>query len=328
MEVTAFLLCVCAHNPRLTLIGKVADVSHMSALHPRPFIPFLVAAGGIATFALMDVLMKVLSISMGAYNLVLWRNVIGAAITGTLFLILRLPWPSPDVLRIHLKRSVVTSLMSITFFWALARLPLAEAIGLSFVAPIIALYLAAILLNERIGKEAIIASAAGAGGVAIIMAGKFSGVYNQDAVWGTVAVLISACLFAYNLIIAREQAQQAKPLEIALFQSLLTACLLSLVAPWFALPLAMVYVPMLTVAAVLAMVSLLLLSWAYARAEAQVLIPVEYTGFIWAAITGYYFFEELLTASTVAGTALIVIASIVAARAKPPTVPQTEITAA
>jgi S-adenosylmethionine uptake transporter len=300
----------------------------MSALHPRPIIPFTVAAGGIAFFALMDVLMKSLSISMGAYNVVLWRNVIGAAITGSLFLILRLRWPRPAVLRIHLKRSVITSLMSITFFWALARLPIAEAIGLSFVAPVVALYLAAILLKERIGKEAIIASAAGVAGVAIIVGGKFSGVYTNDALWGTVAVIISACLFAYNLIIAREQAQQAKPMEIAFFQSLLTACLLSLVAPWFAVPLAVTYVPMLTASAVLAMISLLLLSWAYARAEAQVLIPVEYTGFIWAAITGYYFFDEKLTLTTVAGTVLIVIGSIVAARAKPPVVPQTEVTAA
>jgi S-adenosylmethionine uptake transporter len=300
----------------------------MSALHPRPIIPFTVAAGGIAFFALMDVLMKSLSISMGAYNTVLYRNIIGAAITGVLFLILHLPWPSPAVLRIHLKRSIITSLMSITFFWALARLPIAEAIGLSFVAPVVALYLAAILLKERIGKEAIIASVAGLAGMAIIVGGKFSGVYTNDALWGTIAVIVSACLFAYNLIIAREQAQQAQPMEIAFFQSLLTACLLSFAAPWFAVPLAATYVPMLTAAAVLAMISLLLLSWAYARAEAQVLIPVEYTGFIWAAITGYYFFGEKLTITTVAGTALIVIGSIVAARAKPPAVPQTEVTAA
>jgi S-adenosylmethionine uptake transporter len=305
----------------------MADALLMQNLHPRPLIPFMVAAGGIGSFALMDVLMKSLSISMGAYNVVLWRNVIGAGITGVLFVILRLRWPAPPVMRIHLKRSVITSLMSVTFFWALARLPLAEAIGLSFVAPVIALYLAAILLKERIGKEAIIASAAGIAGVVIIVGGKFSGVYTNDAMWGTIAVMVSACLFAYNLIIARQQAQQAKPMEIAFFQSLLTACLLSLTAPLFAEPLHAVYVPALTAAAVLAMISLLLLSWAYARAEAQVLIPVEYTGFIWAALTGYYFFQETLTMPTLAGTALIVMGSIVAARAKPQVVPQTEITA-
>ncbi len=300
----------------------------MSALHPRPLVPFTIASCGIASFALMDVLMKSLSISLGAYNAVLWRNVIGAIITGGIFIVLRLPWPTTAVMRIHLKRSVITSLMSVTFFWALARLPLAEAIGVSFVAPVIALYLAAILLKERIGKEAIIASAAGVAGMAVILGGKFSGTYTQDALWGAVAVIISACLFAYNLIIARQQAQQAQPFEIAFFQSLLTACLLSPFAPWFAALPDMTYAPSLTAAALLAMISLLLLSWAYARAEAQVLIPVEYTGFVWAAITGYYFFQEPLSVTAVAGTMLIVTGSIVAARTKPKAViPQTEITA-
>ena len=36
----------------------------------------------------------------------------------------------------------------------------------------------------------------------------------------------------------------------------------------------------------------MLLSWAYARAEAQRLAPVEYTGFIWAAIFGFLIFAE------------------------------------
>ena len=45
-------------------------------------------------------------------------------------------------------------------------------------------------------------------------------------------------------------------------------------------------------AALLAFVSLILLSWAYARAEAQYLAPVEYTGFIWAAVFGFLVFGE------------------------------------
>ncbi len=73
---------------------------------------------------------------------------------------------------------------------------------------------------------------------------------------------------------------------------------------------------MLTFATVLAICSLLLLSWAYARAEAQVLVPVEYTAFIWAAIMGAIFYNEHLTLATIGGTVLIVAGCIVAARAR------------
>jgi S-adenosylmethionine uptake transporter len=289
-----------------------------------PAIAFSVAAAGIGFFSLMDAAMKDLSIALGAYNAVMWRNMAGAVLAGILFVAQRQPWPTATVMRVHAWRSAVVAVMAISFFWAIARLPLAEAIGLSFIAPVIALYLAAIMLGEKIGREAIIASIAGLAGVAVILMGRFSGEYTQDALWGVVAVLFSAVVFAYNLILARQQAQIAGPTEIAFFQSLLVAAVLGVAAPFLLEPLPLAKLPMLMGAAVLAIISLLLLSWAYARAEAQVLIPVEYTGFVWAALFGWMFFAEPVTIWTVIGTALIVAGSLVAARVKPLPVNQVE----
>ncbi|MBK8375155.1 DMT family transporter [Sphingorhabdus sp.] len=294
----------------------------------RPAIAFAVAAFGIGTFSLMDAAMKDLALAIGAYNAVLWRNGLGSLLTGVLFLGTRQRIPMLAVLKLHLWRSFIVALMAVSFFWSLTVLPLAEAIGLSFIAPVIALYLAAVLLGETIGREAIIASIAGLGGVAIILVGKFSGDYSDESLWGAAAVLFSAVVFAYNLILARQQAQQAGPIEIAFFQNLFTAAILALAAPWFFSMDATGEIPMIAAAAGLAIISLLLLSWAYARAEAQVLIPVEYTAFVWAALCGWAFFDEPVTLTTMAGTALIVGGSLVAARAKPKLVEHTEITTA
>ena len=41
-------------------------------------IPYGMATLGIATFSTMDVVMKGLSISLGAYNAMLWRMLAGA----------------------------------------------------------------------------------------------------------------------------------------------------------------------------------------------------------------------------------------------------------
>ena len=261
--------------------------------------------------------MKDLALSLGAYNAVIWRNSLGALLMGVLFVATRQKWPEAAVLKIHLWRSIVVSVMAVSFFWSLTKLPLAEAIGLSFIAPVIALYLAAVMLGEHIGREAIWASLAGLFGVAIIMAGRLSGDYNEGHIWGAGAVLFSAVVFAYNLILARRQAQIAGPIEIAFFQNLFVAVTLSIAAPWFLEPFSLSHAPMIAGAAVLAIISLLLLSWAYARAEAQVLIPVEYTAFVWAALFGWLFFSEPLTLPVMAGTALIVFGSLIAARAKP-----------
>lgn len=289
----------------------------MSALHPRPLVPFAVACAGIATFSLMDAAMKDLALSLGAYNAVIWRNSLGALLMGLIFVATRQKWPRAAILKIHLWRSIVVSVMAVSFFWSLTKLPLAEAIGLSFIAPVIALYLAAVMLGERIGREAIWASAAGLVGVAVIMAGRLSGDYTEGHIWGAAAVLFSAVVFAYNLILARRQAQLAGPLEIAFFQNLFVAVTLSLAAPWFLKPFSIGHAPMIGTAAVLAIISLLLLSWAYARAEAQILIPVEYTAFVWAAAFGWLFFSEPVTVPVLLGTLLIVTGSLIAARAKP-----------
>ena len=67
-------------------------------------------------------------------------------------------------------------------------------------------------------------------------------------------------------------------------------------------------------AALLATVSLMLISWGYGRAETQVLLPLEYSAFIWAAIIGWFMFHEGLTLPTVAGAVLIVIGCWIATR--------------
>ncbi len=284
--------------------------------------PIAAASLGVASFTIMDALMKDAGMAIGAYNALLWRGMISTLITGCVFFALRLPWPSASVLRIHLQRGVVVAGMALAWFWAIIRLPLAEAIAISFIAPLIALYLAAILLDEDIRPGAIIGSIMGLAGVVIIIAFRVDAAQPEtlhsqsEIIWGIVAVLVSAVLFAYNLILARKQALVAKPVEITFFQNMLVTSVFALGAPWFAVipDIAAVW-PMLGGASLLSMLSLLLLSWAYARAEAQILIPIEYTAFVWAALFGWLMFDENVTRATVAGTAMIIAGCILATRA-------------
>ena len=135
---------------------------------------------------------------------------------------------------------------------------------------------------------------------------------------GVAAVLGSALFYAVNLALQRKQAQLAGPVEIALFQNLLVGLLFLPAAPWLlAWPDAGGWRD-IALAAGLAVTALMLLSWGYARAETQVLVPIEYTGFAWAALFGWLWFGETVGAATVAGAGLIVIGCWIAARPAPP----------
>jgi S-adenosylmethionine uptake transporter len=276
----------------------------------------------------MDVLMKILSTDMGVYNAMLWRALIALIIATLLFFSRGATWPGQSVIRLHVWRGVVTSSMACLFFWGLVYVPLAEAIALSFIAPLIALYLAAVLLQEKIGGRAVLASVIGLAGAVVIVAGKLGGHYSDKLFLGMTAILISAILYAYNLILQRRQALVAEPVEIAFFQNGTVVMVYLLFAPIWAVVPPVQQLPNLAGAAVLGITSLLLISWAYARAEAKILIPVEYTAFIWAAILGWIFFAEAVTPITLAGTALIVAGCLLAARLQPGRVDHVESTVA
>ena len=292
-----------------------------------PAIPFSVATLGIATFASMDALMKGLAIEMGTYNAMLWRTLVALIIATALFFWKRQHWPKSHIIQLHIWRGVVTSLMAYLFFWGLVYVPLAEAIGLSFIAPLIALYLAVVLLNEKMSNKAVLASLLGLAGAGVIIGGKLGGDYSADIGKGMAAILVSAVLYAYNLILQRQQALVARPIEIAFFQNSTVVAVYLLFAPFWAVIPSSAMIPALVGAAILGIISLLLLSWAYARAEATILIPVEYTAFIWAALLGWLIFAETITAVTLLGTGLIVIGCLVAARQKPEQIDHVETTA-
>ena len=274
------------------------------------------ASAGIALYAIMDAVMKAVSIEIGAYNTLVWRLGVAVLLTGAIYAVTRPTLPSRSTMKVHFGRSILVAVMALSFFWGIVRVPLAEAIALSFIAPLIALGLAALFLKERIGAQSVWGSLLGLAGVAVVVAGRVGGTHSHDTVIGMIAVLFSAVVYAMNLVVARHQAQLAKPLEIAFFQNLFVLGLLALAAPWWLAVPAAQHWPGIGTAAVLAIVSLLLLSWAYARAEAQILLPVEYTAFIWASLMGWWMFGEKLTLVTVAGTVLIVAGCVLAARKK------------
>ena len=281
-----------------------------------PLIPFLVATLGIALFALMDAVVKGLSLEMGAYNALLWRTLCMMLLACGLYLWRRPQWPEARVLRLHIWRGAVISVTAFLFFYGLVYIPLAEAIALSFIAPLLALYLAALLLGEQVGGRAVSASIIGFLGALIVIGGKLSSDYGDDVLVGIVSILMSATLYAYNLILQRQQALLAGPVEIVFFQTAAVLFAYLLVSPFFARVPPPESGPELVLAAGLSIVSLMLLSWAYARVEARILISVEYTAFIWAALLGWLMFREQLTFATLLGTGLIVAGCLLAASQK------------
>ena len=276
-----------------------------------PALAFAVAAAGIGLFSIMDAFMKSLVLALGVYNALVWRTGVSVLFGGAAWMIGGRARPTWRGMRLHLLRGAITAAMATLFFWGLGRVPMAQAIALSYIAPLLALLLGALILKERVGARVAVGSVAALGGVGVILAGQAQGAASLE---GALAILASAVLYAGNLVVARVQSQASRPGEIAFFQSAIVTLILACAAPWLAVVPPADQWPKIVAAAMLATASLFLLGWAYRHGETGYLATTEYTSFVYAAALGWLVFGERVAPTTLAGAAIIVAACLYAAR--------------
>jgi S-adenosylmethionine uptake transporter len=297
------------------------------AAQHSPVPGYAAAVAGIALFSIMDMVMKGLTLAIGTFPTLLWRSLIGIALAAIPFFATGNPWPGGTALRLHLLRGAMMVPMAILFFWGLARVPMAQAVALTFIAPLIALVLAALILKEPIGRGTLGGSIAAFAGVVIIFVGQAQADVGTAALLGSLAIVGSAVIYAFNIIVMRRQAQHAGPIEIAFFQNLVIGAILLVSAPVMGVPLPSDHWLELILAAVLAIGSLMLLGWGYARAGAAYLSTTEYTAFLWAMLLGWLRFGEHVSSFTLLGASLIVAGCLIAARTRKVDHPALEATA-
>jgi S-adenosylmethionine uptake transporter len=284
--------------------------------------PFAVALAAVGTLSIVDALMKHLVLAIGIFVVSVWRAASNLLVSSGLYLPRRSAWPSRKTLWVHISRGVVVTLMAFLFFWGIGRVPLAQAIALTFIAPLIALLLAALFLGERIGRGSVAGSLTAFAGVIVIVFGQAHAELGRQVLLGSAAIILSALCYAANIVLMRRQALVARPLEINFFQSVTVMALWLLAASaigvpeWPALEWGWI-----AVAHLLSTAGTLLFAWAYARGQASYLSVTEYSAFIWASVLGWLVFRESVSLYTLAGALLIVGGCLVASRrgrAEPP----------
>jgi S-adenosylmethionine uptake transporter len=276
---------------------------------------FAVALGAVALLSIMDAVMKHLVLAIGIVAVSIWRSLANLVLSSALYLPRRLRWPDRSTLRIHVARGILVTVMAFLFFWGIGRVPLAQAIALTFIAPLIALVLASLLLGEQIGPRSVTGSLAAFAGVLMIMFGQAHAQLGVDVLLGSAAIIGSALCYAGNIVMMRRQALAARPLEINFFQALTVMVLWAAALPVVGIPPSAGWQwAWIVVAAALSTSGTLLYGWAYARGEASYLSVTEYSAFLWASALGWLVFRERVSLYTLAGAVLIVIGCLVAAQ--------------
>lgn len=160
----------------------------------------LFAIGGTLIFSVNDVSIKFLSGGYALHQVILIRAFV--AMTFILIVISRSPRGFAQLVTgrpsTHLLRVCIVMISNVTYFVGLSTLPLADAVAVAYVSPIIITLLSIVFLGEKVGPRRWAAVIIGMLGV-IVMLRPGAGVIQPAAL----LVLISAVMYASGNLLVR-----------------------------------------------------------------------------------------------------------------------------
>ncbi|SLN67353.1 Riboflavin transporter [Roseivivax jejudonensis] len=297
----------------------------------RPALGIALISLGVAAISVNDMLVKVLSSGYPLHQIVFIRSAIGLVLTlgivqaeGGLHL-LRTATPG-----LHALRGLLVAGANMTFFAAVAVLPLGLATALFFVAPLFITLLSIPLLGERVGVPRMIAILVGLAGV-VVMQRPLADLPEGLGRATLLLPVVAALLYALMQVMTRKLGVAARASALAVYihlTFLVVSALMFVVAgdgrfaagstdesvqfllrAWI--------VPPREDWAALGLIGLMsgfvgyCLSASYRLADASVIAPFEYLGLPLAIFWGWAIFGEWPDIATWAGCALIVGAGLV-----------------
>jgi drug/metabolite transporter (DMT)-like permease len=280
--------------------------------HPRHRDVLLGAALAVAAellFASMGAAIKVVSETLPNESVVFFRNAFGLLVLLPLLVRGGLPGLRTSVLPLHLLRAGAGLGAMYCFFYAIANIPLAEAVLLKMTAPLFLPLIAFLWLRERMPAGVGIAVAIGFAGVALILQPGFSEV--STVAW--VALLGGALAALAKATVRRLGATEPGPRIVFYFAVIATAASAVPAAAIWVTPAPEAWAWLLAIG-MLATGGQLLMTRAYALAPASRVGPYTYASVLFATAYGWLFWGEILDILTAAGAALVIAAGVLAGR--------------
>jgi drug/metabolite transporter (DMT)-like permease len=251
-------------------------------------------------FGFMAVAIRLASETLHAFEIAFFRNVFG--VVAALPLLIH---HGPGLLRTtqlprYLLRCLVGVISMLCGFWAIAHLPLAQAVSLSYSTPLFVTVLAVWLLGERVRARRWAAVLAGFIGVLVIVQPGTAGFTSGSLVALTAAVMSGIVAIQIKQLSATEPADR-----IVLWTTMLWV-------PMSLVPALMVWewprgITWLWVAAAggLGTGGHMLWTRALKLGEVSALTPISFMQLPIVAVAGYFLFDEPLGRWTVLGALII-----------------------
>lgn len=273
-------------------------------MSPNPLKGIALMVSAMAILPLIDVIAKTLGQWGLPILIVVWaRLAFGAALFWPLARKEGPFWPDRPLF--HGLRAALLASATLTFFLSLNHLPIADALAIFFVQPLIVTALSGLVLREKVGLGRWVAVAVGFVGILVIIRPGFQALNP-----GSLLALAAGTFLAVYFVLTRSITGQTTAAVTTFHTNLMGALMLTLALPvvWQA-PTAVEWA-MLVALGVIATFGHFLIVRAYDHAEASLLAPFAYTEMIGAIAVGWIFFGDLPDRWTLGGVAILLAATL------------------
>ncbi len=211
----------------------------------------------------------------------------------------------PDRPVYHGVRASLLIAATFFFFWSLKTLPIADALAIFFVQPLVVTAMSPLVLKEHVGPRRWAAVAIGFVGTLIIIRPGF-GSLNP----GALLALAAGTSLALYFLMTRRISGINKAIVTTFHTNLLGAAITSALVPLvWTTPTATDWLLFVSLAAI-ANIGHYCIVRAYDHAEASLLAPLAYTEMITSTIMGWVFFGDFPDRWTFVGVAILISCAI------------------
>ncbi len=213
---------------------------------------------------------------------------------------------------VHVVRGGVGVAAMFLNFAALALLPLATVTAFSFMQPIFAVILAALILHEYVGPWRWAAVIVGFAGVLLMIEphGGLSAMIGLQLSRGVVYALIFSLLSAFVVVWIRQMSGTERS-EAIVFYFMAGCAVVGLVVMSFDhVPFTFHNTFWLVMCGLFGGTGQLLMTYSYRYGEPSLLAPFDYVSMVWAMALGWFLFAEMPEMMVLAGAGVVIVSGL------------------
>lgn len=202
-------------------------------------------------------------------------------------------------------RTVAAVITGVCAYYAFSVLPLAETHAILFASPLIITVLAIPILGETVRIRRWMAVLVGLCGVMVVLRPGAT-----DLTLGHIAAVVAAVGGSVASIVVRKVAAEERPMVLLLYPMMANFVIMACMLPLVYVPMPIEHLGLMGLVAALAWAASRMMITAYRDGEAAIIAPMQYSQIIWAAIYGFWFFDNTIDLPTGIGAGIIIASGL------------------